>query len=405
MRRALCRASLLAGSSLNPIARLFERVRKPKMSPSDPAGPHAYETRAITDTIDQALSAAGLDRHAGSAAGIRSTIDRALAQAGLTQADAAHASPVGTDRRARDTDVPGSAATQGEFVSRSFTNGAGTRDYRLYLPRGYTADAGPPMPLLVMLHGCTQSPDDFATGTRMNELADAHGFLVAYPAQAPRANGSKCWNWFRSDDQAHGRGEPSLIAGIAHQVASDHRVDPRRVFGAGLSAGAAMAVILGETYPDVFAAVGAHSGLPYAAAHDVPSAFAAMSGGTGRPGKPQSEGDRIRGTVPTIVFHGDADSTVAPSNGMAIVRDAAGTSASAGQRATTARDPVHGARAYTTDVFADATGQPRVEHWLVHGTGHAWSGGSAEGSYTDPAGPDASAEMVRFFLQQTGNPH
>ncbi len=373
------------------------------MSPSDPTNPHAYDTDAITDTIDQALSAAGMDRHAGSSAGIRSTIDRALAQAGLTQAGTAHASP--DSGRSRDTGAAESSATQGEFVSRSFTNGAGTRDYKLYLPRGYTADAGPLMPLVVMLHGCTQSPDDCAAGTRMNQLADVHGFLVAYPAQAPRANGSKCWNWFRTDDQAHGRGEPSLIAGIAHQVASDHRVDPRRIFVAGLSAGAAMAVILGETYPDVFAAVGAHSGLPYAAAHDVSSAFSAMKGGTGHTGTPRPERINARDAVPTIVFHGDADSTVAASNGLAIVRDAAGMSAVAEQLATPQHDAVPGARAYTTDVFHAATGQPRVEHWLVHGAGHAWSGGSAEGSYTDPAGPDASAEMIRFFLQQPGNPH
>ena len=389
---------------MNLIARLFERVRKPKMSHSDPTVPHAHDTQHITDTIDQALTAAGLERHSGAAPGIRATIDLALAQAGLTQAGMAHASPAKVDRRARASDAPESTATGGEFVSRSFTNGAGTRDYKLYLPRGYSADVAP-MPLVVMLHGCTQSPDDFAAGTRMNQLADASGFMVAYPAQAPRANGAKCWNWFRTDDQAYGRGEPSLIAGIADEVASGYRVDPRRIFVAGLSAGAAMAVILGETYPDVFSAVGAHSGLPYAAAHDVSSAFTAMKGGAARTGKPPSNRNSARGAVPTIVFHGDVDSTVAASNGLAIVRDAAGTSAAASQHATPRHDAVQGARAYTREVFAAAAGRPRVEYWLVHGAGHAWSGGSAEGSYTDPAGPDASAEMIRFFLQQPGNPH
>jgi poly(hydroxyalkanoate) depolymerase family esterase len=370
------------------------------MPQSDPAAAHPHDTRAITDTIDQALAGAGLDRDAGHATGIRATIDRALAQAGLAQADMAHADPATIDRSARGSEAQGSAAPGGEFTQRSFTNGAGTRDYKLYLPRGYTADAGPPLPLVVMLHGCTQSPDDFATGTRMNQFADTHGFVVAYPAQAPRANGARCWNWFRTDDQAHGRGEPSMIAGIAHQIVADHRVDPRRIFVAGLSAGAAMAVILGETYPDVFAAVGAHSGLPYAAAHDVSSAFAAMKGGALR--EPGSKPGGARAAVPTIVFHGDADHTVAASNGLAIVRDAAGTSPPE-RHATPAADAMQGMRAYSRDVFA-AAGRARVEHWLVHGAGHAWSGGSAAGSYTDPAGPDASAEMIRFFLQQPGNP-
>lgn len=375
------------------------------MSQTDPSGPHAYDTRHITDTIDQALTAAGLERHSGAAPGIRATIDRALTQAGLTQAGIAHAHPAAMDRRARDNDVPGSPAAAGEFLGRSFTSDAGTRDYKLYLPRGYTADAGPPMPLVVMLHGCTQSPDDFAAGTRMNQLADAHGFLVAYPAQAPRANGSKCWNWFRTDDQAHGRGEPALIAGIAGQVAADHRIDPRRIFVAGLSAGAAMAVILGETYPQVFAAVGAHSGLPFAAAHDVSSAFTAMKGGAVRSRTPPSKRERASPAVPTIVFHGDADHTVVASNGLAIVRDAAGTSAATALHATPQHDAAQGAHGYTTEVFVAPAGHPHVEHWRVHGAGHAWSGGSAEGSYTDPAGPDASSEMIRFFLQQPGNLH
>jgi poly(3-hydroxybutyrate) depolymerase len=153
-----------------------------------------------------------------------------------------------------------------------------------------------------------------------------------------------------------------------------------------------MAVILGETYPQVFAAVGAHSGLPFAAAHDMASAFTAMKAGPGQAAATPSEATRA--TVPTIVFHGDADHTVAASNGRAIVRDA-----SLGADITVETGEVAGGRSYTRKTFADAAGRPRGEHWLVHGTGHAWSGGSAQGSYTDPAGPDASEEMVRFFLQ------
>jgi poly(hydroxyalkanoate) depolymerase family esterase len=365
--------------------RLLGRAPRPGAG-HEPLRP-AHGAASITDTIDRALASAGLDTQAGPAAAVRATIDRAFAQAGLT---AAHGEAV-VERPTADRAAP-MPADAGTFASRSFTSEAGSRDYKLYVPGGYDA-AGAPMPLIVMLHGCTQSPDDFATGTRMNALAEAQGFLVAYPAQAARANGSRCWNWFRAEDQAHGRGEPALIAGIARQVAADYRVDPRRIFVAGLSAGAAMAVILGERYPDVFAAVGAHSGLPFGAAHDVASAFSAMQGGT----TARNRHARSGAAVPTIVFHGDADHTVAASNGEAIIRDATGSTQAL--HATTRRDAAAGGRAFTRDSFADASGRTHVEHWRLHGAGHAWSGGSAQGSYTDPTGPDASSEMLRFFLQ------
>ena len=340
----------------------------------------------ITATIDRALGAAGLTQHAN--ADVRATIDRARAQGGL-----ARPSAVAVDAR---VPAPGRAAPAagGEWLARSFGNDAGTRSYMLYVPAGHARVPGARVALVVMLHGCTQSPDDFAAGTRMNQLADVHGFLVAYPAQPARANGSRCWNWFRGGDQVRDAGEPSLIAGIVAQVAADGGIDPRRVFVAGLSAGAAMAVILGETYPEVFAAVGAHSGLPFAAAHDMGSAFTAMKGGAGQAAA-RTPRDPSRATVPTIVFHGDADHTVAASNGRAIVCDAT----VGATEITVHTDTALGGRAYTRKVFADAAGRPRAEHWLLHGGGHAWSGGSTQGSYTDPAGPDASAEMLRFFLQ------
>ncbi len=347
----------------------------------------------VTATIDRALTAAGLTQHARTGVDIRATIDRALAQAGLAQpaptADGATAKPQLHGASGAPASAP--ATDGGQWIARSFSNAAGTRRYMLYVPANHVGVADPAVPLVVMLHGCTQSPEDFAAGTRMNQLAEAQGFLVAYPAQTAKANGNKCWNWFRAGDQAHGRGEPSLIAGIAQHVASDYRIDPQRVFVAGLSAGAAMAVILGETYPEVFAAVGAHSGLPFASAHDVASAFTAMKAGAAR----QFARTSKRDTVPTIVFHGDADHTVAVGNGDEIVRDAT---------ANTAHSTVHtgvarGGRSYTQKVFTDATGRPRAEYWRVQGAGHAWSGGSTQGSYTDPSGPDASAEMVRFFLQ------
>jgi poly(hydroxyalkanoate) depolymerase family esterase len=378
----------LQDPTLNLLAKLLGRAgaRGPDVGAHD-VGAH------VTGTIDRALAVAGLAQHAGPGVNVRATIDRALTQAGLVRPVGAIAMPQArAASRAAVADAVATPTAAGEWIARSFSNDAGTRNYMLYVPAGYARVASAPVPLVVMLHGCTQSPDDFAAGTRMNRLADVHGFLVAYPAQTANANGAKCWNWFRPEDQASGRGEPSLIAGIARQVASDYRIDPRRVFVAGLSAGAAMAVILGETYPDVFAAVGAHSGLPFAAAHDMASAFTAMKAGPGQAAATPT--DATQTTVPTIVFHGDADHTVAASNGRAIVRDA-----SLGADITVETGEVAGGRSYTRKTFADAAGRPRGEHWLVHGTGHAWSGGSAQGSYTDPAGPDASEEMVRFFLQ------
>lgn len=304
-----------------------------------------------------------------------------------------------------DTPCTGSSH-QGEFVAGAHTHASLTRDYKLFVPPGST---GRLLPLVVMLHGCTQSVDDFAAGTRMNRLADQHGFLVVYPQQAAQANASKCWNWFKPDDQVRETGEPSLIAGIVRHVAQRHAVDPRRIFVAGLSAGAAMAVVLGETYPELFAGVGAHSGLPYGSAHDIASAMAAMKGGrSGLPGLQSASGrvgaarPQLLQPVPTIVFHGDRDHTVQHTNGMQIVEQARAA------RRAQATEPVlststqvgqaPGGRSYTRTVDADGTGQAHIEWWTLHGAGHAWSGGDARASYTDGSGPDASAEMLRFFL-------
>jgi poly(hydroxyalkanoate) depolymerase family esterase len=289
--------------------------------------------------------------------------------------------------------------------SRSYSNAAGARAYKLYIPKTYAEKR---MPLIVMLHGCTQNPDDFAAGTRMNELADKHAFLVAYPAQSAHANGSNCWNWFNVSDQARDRGEPSLIAGITREVASSYRVDDQRIFVAGLSAGAAMAVILGATYPELFAAVGAHSGLPYGAADDVPSAFAAMRGGSGpifrrRGLKSRTSTPRVTPTraPPTIVFHGDYDTTVHADNGSEIVDQAIalGGAQTGLEKSVQVRVPANG-RECTITTYRDSMTRPCIEYWVLHGSGHAWSGGCSNGSYIDERGPDASAEMVRFFLAQ-----
>jgi poly(hydroxyalkanoate) depolymerase family esterase len=271
------------------------------------------------------------------------------------------------------------------FLSETFAGPAGSRAYKLYIPASLPSG---PVPLVVMLHGCTQSPDDFAAGTRMNTLAEAEPCLVAYPAQTAAANAQRCWNWFNPEDQQRDRGEPAIIAGLTRQILRDHAVDPRRVYVAGLSAGGAQAAIMGAAYPELFAAVGVHSGLACGAARDVPTAFAAMRGGAA--GAAQA-GRRV---VPTIVFHADRDATVNPVNGDQVITQAR---SAAQLRAEVSRGQVRDGRAFTRTRHSDAAGRVLLEQWLVHGGGHAWSGGDPAGSYTDPLGPDASREMRRFF--------
>jgi poly(hydroxyalkanoate) depolymerase family esterase len=280
----------------------------------------------------------------------------------------------------------------GRFVERSYNNSSGTRSYKLYIPSGYTGQA---VPLIVMLHGCTQNPDDFAAGTRMNERAEQHTFLVAYPAQAGNANMQKCWNWFQAADQQRGRGEPSLIAGITRQVVDEYEVAEGRVYIAGMSAGGAMAAIMGATYPDLYAAIGVHSGLAPGSAHDLSSAFTAMRQGGPVVAAPNEERTEI---VPTIVFHGDRDTTVHPRNGERLLAITGGQNGSS-PRVRTRQGRAPGGYEYTRFSYHDANGRTLLERWSVHGLGHAWSGGSYPGSYTDPRGPDASSEMVRFFEQ------
>ena len=235
---------------------------------------------------------------------------------------------------------------------------------------------------------------DFAAGTRMNALAEEHACLVTYPGQTTSANSSKCWNWFSPQDQRRDQGEPSLIAGITRQILSDYAVNSRRVYIAGLSAGGAAASIRGAEYPDLYAAVGVHSGLACGSAHDVPSAFAAM-----RQGGPVSRGlrrDLSREPMPTIIFHGDRDKTVHPINGDQV---AVHSRAGAEMSTSVMRGQSAGGIGYSCTVHADASDNPVLEHWALHGVGHAWSGGSPDGSYTEPRGPDASREMLRFFLE------
>jgi poly(hydroxyalkanoate) depolymerase family esterase len=319
---------------------------------------------------------------------LRPLFDR-IPRGGLEPALGGLAEPSPIDAR----DVPAS----GQFLASSYRNQVGTRAYKLYVPSGYR---GQPLPLIVMLHGCTQCPDDFAAGTRMNLRAEEHNCFVAYPAQAASANASKCWNWFRPGDQERGQGEPSLIAGITRQVMSDYSVDPDRVYAAGFSAGAAATAVLAATYPDLYAAIGVHSGVACGAASDVASAFAAMRQNQRmarrRFGRHSGRGASSR-IVPAIVFHGDRDTTVHSHNGDQVIvqlREAPNIDL----QATVQEGRVPGGRAYSRVLHHDASGQEIFEQWVIHGAGHAWSGGSPAGSYTDPQGPDATREMLRFFL-------
>jgi poly(hydroxyalkanoate) depolymerase family esterase len=274
------------------------------------------------------------------------------------------------------------------LMARTYTSVAGSRNYKLYVPSGYK---GSPRPLVVMLHGCSQSADDFAAATRMNECAEANNCLVAYPEQPASANPSKCWNWFNASEQARGGAEPSLIAGITRDIASQYAVDPKRIYVAGLSAGGAAAAVLAETYPDIFAAVGVHSGLPCGAARDMSSAFLAMTGTSQTPRPIRNPGAR---TVPTIVFHGDRDTVVHPRNGADIVAGLVGQSALQRLSETQTTNGL----SYTRSVYRDRRGKAVIEDWVLHGAGHSWSGGSRSGSFADTRGPDASREMLRFFL-------
>ncbi len=283
----------------------------------------------------------------------------------------------------RATSAPSAALGQGQFLSDTYSNSAGTRGYKLYVPKGIQENQK--LPLVVMLHGCTQDPDDFAAGTQMNLQADEELCLVLYPAQPNSANPNKCWNWFKETDQRCDTGEPSLIAGMTRQVMSRYPVDAKRVYVAGLSAGGAMAAIMGAAYPDLFAAACVHSGLPHGAAKDLPSAMMAMQRGCG-------EGVAAPSSVPTIVFHGDRDNTVSPRNGDEVISRAA----SKRYEKRTEKGQVAGGRPYTRTRYLDG-GRVRLEHWRVHGAGHAWAGGSAAGTFTDPKGPDATRAMLEFF--------
>ncbi|MCJ2019798.1 PHB depolymerase family esterase [Methylobacterium sp. E-065] len=284
----------------------------------------------------------------------------------------------------------------GRFVALSHAETAGSRDYKLFIPSRPDARA----PLVVMLHGCMQNPDDFAAGTGMNTLAERAGVFVAYPAQSRQAHAQRCWNWYDPRDQARGSGEPAIIAGLTRAIMAEHPIDPARVYIAGLSAGGAAALNIARAYPDLYAAVGVHSGLAAGCARDLGSALMAMQVGAPGLGTATPFGAPATATrVPTIVFHGEDDGTVS-------VRNADQVLAQADVAGLTAQSETMEGRGhpFTRTRYRDSSGRVVVEDWRVRGAGHAWSGGRPEGSYTDREGPDASRAMLDFFAEHRLGP-
>jgi poly(hydroxyalkanoate) depolymerase family esterase len=304
----------------------------------------------------------------------------------------------------------------GSFISGTYNGTGGSRPYKLFVPAGYAN--GTAVPLVVALHGCTQNPDNFAAGTRFNSLAETNKFLVLYPQQPSANNSSQCWNWFEPAHQSRGSGEPAIIAGMVNLVKSNYSVDANRVFVTGMSAGAAMSSIMGACYPDVFAAIGVHSGLEYKAANSTSSAFTAMSSGGPNPDTQGQLAYQCAGSnahvLPVIVFHGTSDFTVQSVNGDQTIAqfaqtndyadDGSNNNSITATESSSQNGQVGGGYAYTVYNY-NRNGQLLMQKYKVTSMGHAWSGGStaSPATYTDAKGPDASTLMWNFFAAHPKN--
>ncbi|SAK92807.1 PHB depolymerase family esterase [Caballeronia glebae] len=293
-----------------------------------------------------------------------------------------------------------SAITGSQWLSHTVEHCGHAHRAKVYVPSSYD---GQPLPMIVMLHGAQQHPDDFAAGTKMNVAAEDAGFIVVYPEQPESANLLRCWNWFVPSNQARDTGETAALAALTNELIVRFNVDRARVYVAGLSAGGAMAINLAVTHPDLYAAAAIHSGLAFGVANEHLSALCAMNDGRGTICLPKREDDVARTrTLPLIVFHGDADDTVHPLNSEQIMEMSQLLNSQATDTrvcTTTRTDYEAGRHAYTRDAWRDQDGSLLAERWVVHGLGHAWSGGHSDGSYTDHRGPDATTEIVRFVSQ------
>ena len=389
-----------------PLARTTSATRAAPATPTTPASPSAATSaKPAASPWHAARSAAGNLRSK-----LKSTVEDAVVRevrevrmpGSWARPSTVPETPVGKPAGKPVRESPDS------FERVTFTHQGTRHQYRLYVPPG--AASGVAMPLVLMLHGCTQNADDFALGTGMNQAAAPANALVLYPVQPRSANPNSCWNWFEPGHQRRGQGEPELLVAMVRDVMARHPVDAQRVYAAGLSAGGAMAAVLGREYPDVFAAVGVHSGLQAGAANNMMAALSAMNNGAklGTKSRPATHPSGAPHPA-LIVFHGDADSTVHAKNGEQLV-DAALEAALGGKSAVrheALSGQSGGGQRFTRTVYRAASSKGAdvlAEHWVLHSAGHAWSGGNARGSYTDARGVSATQEMLRFFLEHPRTP-
>ena len=366
--------------------------------------PLGTSTKSLRESMLKATRLTGMGKLLDATRSIQQILFGAQPQSSPKPHPNPHPHPHPQTKPTTRTEHAPSSSRPASFTKHAFAFEGQSYPYRLYVPSATQAAVDRPMPLIVLLHGCKQDALDFAHGTAMNVLAEQHHAMVLYPEQTPSGNAMMCWNWFEPSHQQVGKGEPGMIAALTQKVAAQHGANPSRIYVAGLSAGGSMAVVVAGLYPDLFAAVGVHSGMAAGAAQDVMSAFSAMRSG--------AKGHKMP-ALPTIVFQGTGDTTVSPENGEFVTDAALAAFKAADVELIKTKNKID---AKTDDptpatmfdaskpetaqriIYSNNSGKPMVESWRIRGGSHAWSGGSAQGSYTDPDGPDASAAMMAFFL-------